>query len=58
MRKTWLLPETAWPHIAVLHRQDDQGSAHKPGSGKKTKAKDKRKDKSIIPQNTPVQPVS
>lgn len=59
LRKSWPLSETAWPHIAILHRlEDPAGSAQKPGSGKKSKGKDRRKTAgSIQPQSTPVQPV-
>lgn len=49
LRKSWPLAETAWPHIAAITRLDERvNSGQKPGSGKKSKIKDRRKTQSTV----------
>lgn len=49
LRKSWPLAETAWPHIAAITRMDERvNSGQKPGSGKKSKIKDRRKTQSTV----------
>ena len=55
LRKSWPTLETAWPQVGTLHRLEDPGASHKPGSGKKPqKSKDRRRTAGNVQVPSPV----